>query len=415
MKYAPLSLLLFAALVDGRANPIHSNIDASAHGIRASGRTGDSACDKLMCVTATVNGNATEYVMQSKGAMPLGWMGVGFGRIMAHTAMVIMWPNDDGSITLSQRTAPREVMPTVVKNPPRIADVSAAGTYLDGDFSKLAFNIPTVLSEKRKIIWAYGRVRPDSSAVDARIHFHAGYGHAEFNLTKPIIEEPEPEASEEVPEELESGVEDVASSPYQKTIITHAVICIIGFLIVLPVGSLIARYLRTFSPIWFQFHWVLQFIFGGTAAIFGGFLGYRSVEAAGASHYNDAHKKWGVALLFLYFVQCGFGAIIHWKRPAIRIWGILHAVFGLTVIALSFYQVRLGYKYEWPAVTGRDVIKPIENTWIVLIILLPILYAIGLALLPKQFAQDHKKMTALEIDKLEMESRPLNAGEVDED
>lgn len=79
-------------------------------------------------------------------------------------------------------------------------------------------------------------------------------------------------------------------------------------------------------------------------------------------------QKWGVALLFLYFVQCGFGAIIHWKRPAIKIWGILHAVFGLTVIALSFYQVRLGYKYEWPAVTGRDVIKPIENTWIVLII-----------------------------------------------
>ena len=144
-----------------------------------------------------------------------------------------------------------------------------------------------------------------------------------------------------------------------------------------------------------------------------------------------------MALLFLYFMQCGFGAIIHWKRPAIKIWGILHAVLGLTVIALSFYQVRLGYKYEWPAVTGHDVIKPIENAWIALIIvsiarnsrildcanqrpahpnkLLPILYAVGLALLPRQFAQDHKKMTALEIDKLEMESRPLNAGEVDED
>ena len=120
-----------------------------------------------MCVTATVNGNTTECEgrrasrlrvtnrvcqMSCKARERCLWAGWGcklqavlsvfvadhllmafcrgFGRIMAHTAMVIMWPNDDGSITLSQRTAPREVMPTVVKNPPRIADVSAAGTYV---------------------------------------------------------------------------------------------------------------------------------------------------------------------------------------------------------------------------------------------------------------------------------------------
>jgi len=43
---------------------------------------------------------------------------------MADTPMVIMWPNSDGNITLSQRSAPSEVMPTVDKNPPRVASLS---------------------------------------------------------------------------------------------------------------------------------------------------------------------------------------------------------------------------------------------------------------------------------------------------
>lgn len=42
------------------------------------------------------------------------------------TPMVIMWPNSDGSITLSQRQAPSEIMPTLVANPPKVATVAPA-------------------------------------------------------------------------------------------------------------------------------------------------------------------------------------------------------------------------------------------------------------------------------------------------
>lgn len=38
--------------------------------------------------------------------------------------MVIAWLNPDGRVTLSQRVAPREVMPTVDPSPPRVATVS---------------------------------------------------------------------------------------------------------------------------------------------------------------------------------------------------------------------------------------------------------------------------------------------------
>jgi hypothetical protein len=40
---------------------------------------------------------------------------------MTDSAMVIMWPNRDGSVTLSQRAAAGHVQPTVVQNPPRVA------------------------------------------------------------------------------------------------------------------------------------------------------------------------------------------------------------------------------------------------------------------------------------------------------
>jgi hypothetical protein len=40
--------------------------------------------------------------------------------------MVIMWPNSDGTITLSQRKASSEVEPKVDSSPPRVASLSSA-------------------------------------------------------------------------------------------------------------------------------------------------------------------------------------------------------------------------------------------------------------------------------------------------
>lgn len=45
----------------------------------------------------------------------------GFGTIMADSAMIIMWPNSDGSVTMSQRNATGLVEPLVDPLPPRVA------------------------------------------------------------------------------------------------------------------------------------------------------------------------------------------------------------------------------------------------------------------------------------------------------
>jgi hypothetical protein len=81
----------------------------------------------LLCVSAIVNDNSTvTYVLQSTDAASLGWMAIGFGTQMPGTPMVIMWPNTDGSITLSQRQASGHVQPTVVTSPPRVASKVAS-------------------------------------------------------------------------------------------------------------------------------------------------------------------------------------------------------------------------------------------------------------------------------------------------
>jgi hypothetical protein len=65
----------------------------------------------------------------------------------------------------------------------------------------------------------------------------------------------------------------------------------------------------------------------------------------------------GIVLLVLYLAQCSLGAIIHWFKPRSFIGrppqNYLHAILGLLIIGLAFYQVRLGYRTEWPTTTGR--------------------------------------------------------------
>lgn len=73
-------------------------------------------------------------------------------------------------------------------------------------------------------------------------------------------------------------------------------------------------------------------------------------------------QKTGVVLLALYLVQCTVGALIHYlapKTPRARPpQNYFHAVLGLTIIALSMYQIRTGYREEWPNYSG---LAPVPN------------------------------------------------------
>ncbi|KAI0661383.1 CBD9-like protein [Cubamyces menziesii] len=354
--------------------------------------TGGSVCTNYMCISGVVNGSTTTYTLQSTGQADLGWMAMGFGSTMANTPMVIMWPNSDGSITLSQRTAPGEVMPTVDSNPPRVASADPSASDLTGSTPKMTFTIPSNGDAAQTIIWAFGTTNPNDAAVDATLDQHIDSGPTRIDLSQPLSSSGGDQNPVTDPNAT-SGSISVPLQPFQKMIIAHGLLCTIGFLILLPFGGLLARYARTFTNTWFTGHWIVQFGLAGPVIVTGVGLGIGAVAKAKAPHLDDDHKKWGVAIFVLYFAQIALGAIIHFFKPTSWTVGkrrplqnYMHAVFGILIVGLAFYQVRSGFRTEWPKTSGRPPISNAANiVWYVWVVLVPVLYFSGLALLRRQF------------------------------
>ncbi|KZS98628.1 hypothetical protein SISNIDRAFT_404495 [Sistotremastrum niveocremeum HHB9708] len=354
-----------------------------------------------MCISAIVNSNSTvTYVLQSTGVSSLGWLAIGFGSQMANTPMVIMWPNSDGSTTLSQRQASAEVMPTVVASPPRVATKVASLTALSSTMPQLAFSVPANSDSTQNLIWAFSSTPPDSSSVSAVLQKHLLSGVVQLNLKansasfNPAQSGPSGTSGGAAGGSgSSSGTVKLPLLLYQKYVVAHAAIATFGFIVLLPTGALIARWLRTTNINWFMGHWVVQLAIAGPVIGLGLALGVLSVIESGAPHLNDPHKKLGVALLALYVAQCSLGAFIHFiknperkRRPAQN---YAHAILGLTIIALALYQVWIGFRTEWPLNTGRDPVPHAATTaWIVWTVVLAVAYFGGLILLKKQFERE---------------------------
>ncbi|KII92708.1 hypothetical protein PLICRDRAFT_481813 [Plicaturopsis crispa FD-325 SS-3] len=383
---------LFASFVfggDGGTQRLAKRDDATT-------LTGDVKCFTDMCISAAVNGSTTKYVLQSTGSKTLGWIAMGFGTKMSNSKMVIMWPNSGSAITLSQRTATGHVMPVVDANPPRVATLSSASSNTSGTQPMFAFTIPSNSDKSQNIIYAFGSDTPSSSAKNATFKEHIVHGTYSLDLTGAITAEqaasPASNSNSSSPTASPSG----SAGPllrYQKLIIAHAILSVLGFLLFLPLGVLIARYVRTISPVWFLGHSVTQVAIAGPIIVSGVALGISAVQTDDGMHVNDTHKRWGIAIFVLYFVQCGAGAVIHRFKPSTNgrrpIQNYVHALMGLTLIAFAFYEVRTGYSQEWPNQTGRGKLpRAIPIVWYIWIVLLPVLYLAGLALLPKQFKQE---------------------------
>ncbi|OCH88654.1 CBD9-like protein [Obba rivulosa] len=383
------------SLAPSPSSSASSNSTSSSSG--NSTLTGDTVCTGLMCITGVVNGSTTEYTLQSQDAATLGWMAMGFGTQMADSPMVIMWGNSDGSITISQRQAPAEVMPTLVSNPPRVATPMPSLSSLTGSNPKFVYTIATNTTGETDIIWAFGNVNPDNSAQDATLQQHLSSGPTSLDLSKSLSPSSGGNSTNSATPTVPAGSASIPLLPYQKYIVAHAILCVVGFLGFLPLGAILARWARTFTSVWFQGHWVVQFLFALPVIVAGVALGIAAVAKEGVPHVDDDHKRWGIALFVLYFVQITLGAVVHSIKPSS--WTVerkrplqnyFHALLGLLIIGIAFYQVRTGFRTEWVTATGRTPIPNAANiVWIVWVVLIPVLYFGGLAFLPRQFKQEH--------------------------
>ncbi|KAF8330043.1 uncharacterized protein EI90DRAFT_1259534 [Cantharellus anzutake] len=165
--------------------------------------------------------------------------------------------------------------------------------------------------------------------------------------------------------------------PPRSKLIAHGTLSSLGFLFFLPIGILIARY-RSLNPsYWLRVHLVIQTF--AALLIISGF-------AIGVNYNHDAYDGYdyrnriGIALFVLYLVQFSLGFFIHYiKLPSLNPFlssssklastpqsqpphplathppqNIFHVIIGLTILCLSIYQVRTGYRDMYPLWTGLD-------------------------------------------------------------
>ncbi|KAL5511567.1 hypothetical protein ACEPAH_4784 [Sanghuangporus vaninii] len=400
---------------------------------------GDNFCSELMCVTAFVNSSTVTYQMTA--LTQLGWMAIGFGTQMADAKMVIMWSNSDGSVTLSQRTAPALVEPVPDPNPQRTATSYDPFINLSSVVPRLAFTIPRDDTIEQNAIWALGVSNPLSASPDSNLELHLDSGNFTLNLTNTIDTEQNP-FLDPSPSTASGSLSSIATfslfpsgdpstddgTPFQtfeKLIVAHALLSVLGFLVVLPIGSLIARWTRNLWVNWFYYHWMTQVVFGIPVVVTGWALGPLSVAAQGVAHANDSHKVLGILLLPLYLIQLSTGTFIHlrksvypWRHPPRN---VAHGVMGMVIIGLAFYQVRTGLTVDWTIATERSIdLNVFSNLWIAWVVFIPVIYFIGFALLRRQLARERELPPAYFTGASDTENgiefgvRQLNRGVVDD-
>ncbi|KAH9055529.1 hypothetical protein EDB87DRAFT_1300993 [Lactarius vividus] len=388
--------ILLAAVLFLAASPVKSTNPEKRQWF---GTAHDSLCGDVMCIECDVNGATARYVLRSTGEQKLGWMAIGFGRSMADSSMVIVWPSHDadggiGSVTLSQRKSPYETMPTPDPNPPFIAKLSLSDTPVTGEHPQIAFTRRAPKDGMQDIIWAFSRTPPGSANPDAHISIHRRIGRGTLNLTRTLPpahppsttaessgldtaaghKESDAKAKDNRESGTHSGSERLSRGGFASLV--HSTFCMTGFLIVIPSGVLVVQYAQmTGSPRAFELHRLLQlclaggFIVGGTLACL--FMDNDVSDGA------FAHKAGSTSLVLLYLMQCAYGSWVYrtpW-RSRTRVHRVILAGLGTTVILLAFYQTWLGL-----VAASRDT-----PVWLALLVSAFSLYIFGVAMVKRRF------------------------------
>ncbi|KAK1235678.1 hypothetical protein PQX77_001087, partial [Marasmius sp. AFHP31] len=157
---------------------------------------GDGRCNKFLCVNATVHDSTVIYQMTPL-KYPVGYLGLGFGQRMAFSHMVVLWENDDGTTTLSQRYTESHAMPQFIAQPPRKAwlpDVKPADWHPHAN-SSMTFEVQRTHGQLQSIsedpllttfVWAFSYFRPDSASPETDIRQHYIAGSLRLDLNKEL-------------------------------------------------------------------------------------------------------------------------------------------------------------------------------------------------------------------------------------
>lgn len=253
-----------------------------------------------------------------------GWVGIGFsrdGKMVGSSAMV-GWITKKGHAKIKQyylqgterdRVVPDQGELQLEKVPPVAA--------LHGAMIYLAFQVKfTVKVPRRAVILAFSSAYPSKLG---RLSKHDDKTTAIVDFSKA------------------NGVTSVeTTTSTEKT--KHGVMAIIGWGFLLPLGAILARYLRHRDPLWYYLHICIQltgFIFGLAAVILGVRL-YSRIQPD-----IPAHRGIGIFLLSLSILQVlAFFARPHKETKMRRYWNWYHHWIGRISLFFGAVNIVLGIR-----------------------------------------------------------------------
>eukprot|EP01018_Ginkgo_biloba_P007678 Gb_30013 [translate_table: standard] len=155
--------------------------------------------------------------------------------------------------------------------------------------------------------------------------------------------------------DLKSGIASTSTTiPHHTLKNRHGVLNVVGWGILLPIGAMIARYLRSFKhadPAWFYLHAFCQtsgYILGVAGSAIGLKLGSYSKGIVFSQHRNI-----GISLFIVGTLQVLALLLRPKKRHKFRkYWNVYHHTIGYAVIVLSVVNIFKGF----------DILKP-EDKW----------------------------------------------------
>ncbi|KAI9510101.1 hypothetical protein F5148DRAFT_1147824 [Russula earlei] len=157
-------------------------------------------------------------------------------------------------------------------------------------------------------------------------------------------------------------------SEHEERARAHGILASVAFLIIVPLGVLIPRYLRTFSNRWWWAHWLINLLVAAPL-IFAGWAMAKS--ANNISQLSENHHS---------PVYC---AISVWRGHPFRSHPVplhppsatpnyLHAGLGLLILALAGYQTHDGLYHQWEYATDNvhPVKRSLKNAWLALLLVI---------------------------------------------
>ncbi|KAM1185644.1 hypothetical protein ACFX13_015172 [Malus domestica] len=254
------------------------------------------------------------------------WVGVGVSKdgMMVGSSAVVGWMNRDGrSGTVKQyylkgRTRNDEIIP---------------------DKGELKFtNVTPTIVVKDQIIYLGFQLQFSSRLDRQPFLFAAGYGKPGANNILPTHK-----YRSALLVDFPKGVIRIGFVDSRKVKMTHGILTIIGWGIIIPFGASMARYLREYEPLWYYLHSSVQFIgfFVGLSGVAVGRTLYELVHA----DFNS-HRSIGYIVLALSVLQlCQFIMRPSRTSKVRKYWNKSHQWVGRSVVVLALVNIFIGLFY----------------------------------------------------------------------